>query len=94
MEIQMLKNKADESFSIEQDREAEISRLQEEIKHAGFRVQVLKTEVKQASPKRPKALNSSLNEVLKDPIVDLELQLELTKKEAKEAFEAKIRYTK
>ena len=38
MEIQMLKNKADESFSMEQDREAEISRLQEEIKHVGFRV--------------------------------------------------------
>jgi hypothetical protein len=89
VELASLKTIADESFVLGKDREAEITRLQEEIKHAEFRVQVLKGELKVASPIRSRRSDSSVAEELNISITDLEVELSLAKKQAKEAFDAK-----
>ncbi len=87
-DIFLLKTKVDESFTIEQDKEAEIAKLYEEIKHAKFRVQVLKTEVRECSPKRVRSSENN-NEELNDSIAELKSQLTAAKREATEATHAK-----
>ena len=88
-EIQSLQEKVEKSHSIEKSRDSEISRLKEEIKHAEFRVHVLKTEVREASPKRQREIDSKANESLHDSIADLELQVEMAKNQAKAALDEK-----
>jgi len=57
---------------LEHEKNKEIDKLKEELKHAQFRVHVLKTEVREASPKRNRVKNGSRN------LMD-ELQEELNK---------------
>ncbi len=90
LELQSLKDQVDESMTLDESKDAEISRLQEEIKHAEFRVQVLKTEVKEGSPRRPRSSGEDGNGDKKsDSISNLELQLELAQKQAKKAVDEK-----
>ena len=93
LEIDRLKNKMDESISSKQEKQAEISRLQEEIKHAGFRVKVLKAEVREGSPKRIRPSehddDGGPDDELNHSISELKLKLKMTKKQLNEMENAK-----